>query len=280
MNIKSFYSSIAIVAVLMGVFLFVNCSGGGSGSSGSGSSGSGIGNNGGSSNPHPGEPEMMFVQGGTFTMGCTAEQGNDCYNDEKPPHQVTLSNFSIGKYPVTQKQWVAVMGSYPSYFGGDNLPVEGVSWHDVQEFIRKLNATTGKKYRLPTEAEWEYAARGGNKSKGFKYSGSNILDDVAWTWENSGHKTHPVGRKAPNELGIYDMSGNVREWCNDRYGNNYSNSAKTNPTGATTGSLRVLRGGSWDSWDYYANGCRVSDRGSAAPGDRSDYIGFRLASVP
>jgi len=272
MNIKSFFSNIAIVAVLMGVFLFVKCSGGVS-SSGSGDSSS---TNKGSSNPHPVEPEMVFVQGGTFTMGCTAEQGNDCNDWEKPAHQVTLSNFSIGKYPVTQKEWVSVMGSNPSQFKGDNLPVERVSWNDAQEFIRILNAATGKNYRLPTQAEFEYAARGGNKSKGFKYSGSNRVDDVAWHQGNSGNKTHPVGTKAPNELGIYDMSGNVYEWCSDWFGD-YSSAAQTNPTGVATGSHRVIRCGSWanDAYD-----CRVSDRFSKTPDHRRNYIGFRLVILP
>ena len=274
----------------MGVFLFVKCSGGSSSSGGgSGGDSSSSGGSGGSSNSssgggsssssnrHPGEPEMVFVQGGTFTMGCTAEQGNDCYNDEKPTRQVTVSSFSIGKYPVTQKEWVAVMGSNPSWFKGDNLPVENVSWHDSQEFIRKLNATTGKNYRLPTEAEWEYAARGGNKSRGFKYSGSNTIGDVAWYWNNYGERTRtrPVGTKASNELGIYDMSGNVNEWCNDWWGE-YSSAAKTNPQGPSSGWDRVLRGG---GWSHDAQRCRVSNRDSDAPYHGGSYVGFRLASV-
>jgi len=221
---------------------------------------------------HPGEPEMVFVQGGTFTMGCT---DLECFDWEKPKHQVTVSDFYIGKYPVTQKQWVAVMGSNPSHFKGDNLPVENVSWDDAQEFISKLNAATGKKYRLPTEAEWEYAARGGIKSKGFEYSGSNRVDDVAWYGDNSGWETRPVGTKSPNELVIYDMSGNVWEWCNDWYGD-YSNTAKTNPQGPSSGSYRVLRGG---GWRYDARRCRVSIRNSSTPVNRNDEFGFRLASV-
>jgi formylglycine-generating enzyme required for sulfatase activity len=162
--------------------------------------------------------EMILVRGGTFRMGDTDGQGGD---NEKPVHNVTLRDFYIGKYPVTQKQWVQVMGSNHSNFKGDDLPVEQVSWNNVQEIIKELNAKTGKKYRLPTEAEWEYAARGGNKSKGYKYSGSNDIDKVAWYADNSGNKTHPVGTKAPNELGIYDMSGNVWEWVNDKYGGKY-----------------------------------------------------------
>ena len=150
--------------------------------------------------------EMVFVQGGTFMMGATPEQGGDCHDDEKPAHQVTLSEYSIGKYEVTQGQWKEVMSDNPSYFkGDDNLPVENVSWGDVQEFIRKLNKKTGESYRLPTEAEWEYAARGGSQSREYKYSGSNNVNDVAWYWDNSEGKTHPVGTKEANELGIYDM---------------------------------------------------------------------------
>ena len=215
--------------------------------------------------------DMVFVAGGTFTMGATAEQGSDAESDEKPTHSVTVSDFYIGKYEVTQAQWKAVMGSNPSNFQGDNLPVEKVSWNDIQEFIQKLNAQTGKKFRLPTEAEWEYAARGGNQSKGYKYSGSNSISEVAWYDGNSG--THPVGQKTPNELGIYDMSGNVYEWCQDWYGS-YSSEAQTNPTGPSSGSSRVLRGGSWHS---LARNCRVSYRNDRYPDNRSSYYGFRLA---
>jgi len=152
---------------------------------------------------------MVFVEGGTFMMGATSEQESDAFDWEKPAHRVTLSDFYIGKYEVTQAQWKAVMGSNPSYFKGDNLPVERVSWGDCQEFIRKLNERTGLTFRLPTEAEWDYAARGGNRSRGYKYSGSDDPDEVAWYWDNSGIKTHPVGQKRANELGLYDMSGNV-----------------------------------------------------------------------
>ena len=215
---------------------------------------------------------MVFVEGGTFTMGATSEQGSDADSDEKPAHSVTLSDYYIGKYEVTQAQWKAVMGNNPSYFKGDNLPVEEVSWNDCQTFVTKLNQLTGRKFRLPTEAEWEYAARGGNKSKGYKYSGSNIIDDVAWYDGNSDDKTHPVASKQANELGLYDMSGNVWEWCQDWYGS-YSSSAQTNPTGSTSGSDRVLRGGSWSRG---ATGCRVSNRYSRSL-TYWNSIGFRLA---
>ena len=217
--------------------------------------------------------EMVFVKGGTFTMGATAEQGSDAYDSEKPTHSVTLSDYYIGKYEVTQAQWRAVMGNNPSKFTGDNNPVEQVSWNDVQEFITKLNAQTGKRFRLPTEAEWEYAARGGNQSKGYKYSGGNSISEVAWYDNNSGSKTHPVGQKTPNELGIYDMSGNVWEWCQDWYGS-YSSSSQTNPTGPSSGSYRVLRGGCWYT---FAGICRVSNLTYYNPDYRSDYFGFRLA---
>lgn len=214
--------------------------------------------------------DMVRIEAGTFTMGATAEM-EDPEDDEKPTHRVTLTNdYYIGKYEVTQGLWQALMGNNPSNFKGDNLPVEQVSWNDCQDFLSKLNRLTGKKFRLPTEAEWEYAARGGNKSRGYQYSGSNNLSDVAWYRVNSGDKTHAVGTKQANELGIYDMSGNVWEWCQDWYGN-YSSSSQTNPTGATSGSDRVVRGG---SWDYYAWLCRSSYR-YVAPDYRCG-LGLRL----
>ena len=229
-----------------------------------------------SSSANFGDIEMVYVKGGTFTMGATSEQGSDANADEKPTHSVTLSDYYIGKYEVTQAQWRAVMGSNPIYFTGNNLPVENVSWTDIQEFIQKLNKKTGKNFRLPTEAEWEYAARGGNQSKGYKYSGSNTLDDVAWYTRNSSSKTHPVGQKQPNELGVYDMTGNVLEWCQDWYGS-YSSSSQTNPTGPSSGSGRVLRGGSWHSSVGY---CRVSYRGCDYSGYRCSRYGFRLVCSP
>jgi formylglycine-generating enzyme required for sulfatase activity len=216
---------------------------------------------------------MIKVQGGTFTMGATSEQGSEADSDEKPTHQVTLSDYMIGETEVTQELWQAVKGSNPSDFSGTNLPVERVSWNDCHTFITKLNELTGKTFRLPTEAEWEYAARGGNKSKGYKYAGSNTLSDVAWYTDNSGSKTHTVKLKQANELGLYDMSGNVWEWCQDWYGS-YSSAAQTNPTGPTSGSDRVLRGG---SWNYNARRCRVSYRNYNTPTITIYYLGLRLA---
>ncbi len=217
--------------------------------------------------------EMMFVEGGTFQMGGTSEQGRHAEGDEKPVHNVTLSNYFIGQTEVTLALWQAVMGSNPSWNKGDNLPVEKVSWNDCQMFITKLNQLTGQKFRLPTEAEWEYAARGGKLSKGYKYSGSNSIADVAWYTNNSSYNTHPVATKRPNELGLYDMSGNVWEWCQDWYGS-YSSSTQSNPTGPSSGSDRVLRGG---SWAFYAGSCRVSSRLDYEPSRTSDNLGFRLA---
>ncbi|MCI6578134.1 MAG: formylglycine-generating enzyme family protein [Bacteroidales bacterium] len=217
--------------------------------------------------------EMVRVEGGTFRMGATSEQGSDAYGDEKPVHSVTLSSYYIGKTEVTQALWQAVMGSNPSNFKGADLPVECVSWNDCQEFIQKLNSLTGRNFRLPTEAEWEFACRGGNKSNGYKYSGSNNLGSVAWYDGNSGDKTHPVGTKAPNELGIYDMSGNVWEWCGDWYAN-YTSNSQTNPKGPQSGSYRVRRGG---SWRYFVRCCRSSFRYVCDPADRGYNLGLRLA---
>lgn len=222
--------------------------------------------------------KMIYVEGGTFQMGATPEQDSYAHVDEKPVHSVTLSDFCIGETEVTQALWKAVMGNNPSYFKGDNLPVENVSWNDCQEFIRKLNQLTGKTFRLPTEAEWEYAARGGNKSRGYKYAGGNSIDNVAWYDDNSGNSTHPVKGKRANELGLYDMSGNVWEWCQDWYLKEYySVSPSKNPQGPASGSIRVLRGG---SWRYFTWDCRVSDRDPNGPDYRHNYYGFRLALVP
>ncbi len=230
--------------------------------------------------------KMVAVQGGTFTMGATPEQVSDAESFEKPAHQVTLSGYSIGQTEVTQELWLAVMGSNPSYFTGNlQRPVERVSWDDCQTFISKLNQMTGKNFRLPTEAEWEYAARGGNRSQGYKYAGSNNIDDVGWYYDNSyvltssnpDYGTHSVATKAPNELGLCDMSGNVCEWCQDRYGGSYSSDAQTNPTGPTgpaSGSLRINRGG---GWNFHARYCRVSSRRYFHQDNAYNYLGLRLA---
>lgn len=216
--------------------------------------------------------EMVFVEGGTFDMGCNE------YDQEKPVHSVTVGDFYIGKTEVTQAQYQAVMGNNPSSFKGDNLPVEQVSWNDAVAYCKKLSQKEGVTYRLSTEAEWEYAARGGNQSRRYTYSGSNNVGDVAWYCENSGSKTQPVGTKQPNELGIYDMSGNVWEWCNDWYdGNYYKNSPSRNPRGASSGSDRVLRGGSWVDGAGY---CRVAYRFSIDPGSRDFSGGFRVVRLP
>ncbi len=211
--------------------------------------------------------EMVAVKGGTFTMGASSGD-SDAYDWEKPAHSVTLGDYYIGKFEVTQELWEAVMGSNPSYFKGSNLPVEQVNWDDCQTFIRKLNSLTGANFRLPTEAEWEYAARGGNRSRGYKYSGSNSISEVAWytsTTNDSG--TKPVGTKSPNELGIYDMSGNVYEWCQDWYGS-YSSGSQTNPQWPS------FRGGGWGD---NARNCRVSARYNLTPGFRNYDLGLRLA---
>ncbi len=221
--------------------------------------------------------KMVYVEGGTFTMGCTGIQYrlSMCEKDEKPAHEVTLSSYSIGETEVTQELWRVVMENNPSYYKDcDECPVEEVSWEDVQEFIQKLNALTDRKYRLPTEAEWEYAARGGNRSRGYIYSGGDFLDEVAWYIDNSDYKTHAVKGKKANELGIYDMSGNVWEWCSDWSGD-YTSGSQMNPTGPAEGSVRVARGG---SWGYNPQDCRVSARDDDAPVIRSNNLGLRLAS--
>ena len=208
-------------------------------------------------------------------MGATSEQGGYADVDESPVHQVTVSSFYMGETEVTQRQWKAIMGSNPSHFTGDNRPVECVSWNDCQEFIQKLNQLTGRTFRLPTEAEWEYAARGGVHHSGYKYAGSNSVGGVAWYSDNSGSQTHDVKTKQPNALGLYDMSGNVWEWCSDWY-RSYSSGALTDPQGPSSGSYRVLRGGSW----YHGAGyCRVSYRRSNRPDTRTYSFGFRLSIV-
>lgn len=218
--------------------------------------------------------EMVFVEGGTFMMG----NAEGCDN-EKIVHQVTLSSFYMGQFQVTQALWKTVMsGDNPSSIKGDMLPVENVG-HDIicNNFIKKLNELTGGYFRLPTEAEWEFAARGGKQSRGFKYSGSNKLEEVAWFKENSSYHTHPVGQKKPNELGIYDMSGNVREWCKDWYSDSYNSSNEMNPIGPSIGPGRVFRGGG-KSDD--ASGCSVSCRNYHPPFNTFNYWGLRLAFIP
>ena len=220
--------------------------------------------------------KMVYVEGGTFTMGATSEQSGEADSDESPTHSVTLDSYYIGECEVTQAQWQKIMGNNPSSFKGDSRPVEQVSWEDAQNFCRELSAITGKTYLLPTEAQWEYAARGGKHSKGYKYSGSYAIDAVAWYDGNSGNATHPVKQKRANELGLYDMSGNVWEWCSDWYGS-YSSSSQNNPTGASSGQYRVLRGGSWYNGARY---CRSSDRGFNTPSHRYDSHGFRVVCLP
>jgi len=258
--------------------------------------------------------EMVPVQGGAFTMGCTKEQGKDCQDDEKPAHNVTVGDFSIGKREVTQKLWKLVMsGDNPSNTKGDDLPVDGVTLGDALKFIAELNEITGKKYRLPTEAEWEYAARGGKMSKGYKYAGSNNIGDVAWYALNSGdkpfdtefdagnmkieeikeriklnnkrlvsnnNKSRPAGAKRPNELGIYDMTGNVWEWTMDRYGDNYDDYSAVRQTDFEhyeSGADYVIRGGSWSDG---VRTCRLSFRSYSQPKESHWDVGFRLVLPP
>ena len=217
--------------------------------------------------------EMVKVEAGTFMMGATSEMENPTDN-EKPVHQVTLTNdYYMGKYEVTQALWQTVMGSNPSEFNGGTLPVETVNWNDCQEFISKLNSMTGRKFRLPTEAEWEYAARGGKESRGYQYSGSSNISDVAWYDGNSGSKTHAVGTKQPNEIGIYDMAGNVSEWCQDWKGS-YNSASQTNPIENHNGLYRAHRGG---GWGYLVRYCRSSYRNNSSPDERYDHVGLRLA---
>ncbi len=224
--------------------------------------------------------KMIRVEAGTFQMGSDA---SDAYSDEQPVHTVTLTkDYYMGETEVTQALWYAVMGQKPTSGGsqwssayglGDSYPAYYISWEDCQEFITKLNTLTGQTFRMPTEAEWEFAAKGGNSSMGYTYSGSNTIGDVAWYTDNSGSTTHTVKTKQANELGIYDMSGNVWEWCSDWYGS-YSSSAQTNPTGPTSGSYRVNRGG---CWIYGARFCRSSCRNYGTPGYSGGNLGLRLA---
>jgi len=223
-------------------------------------------------------PEMIFVKGsGLTTLGCTKEQGADCNDDERPHQNVTLNDFYISKTPITQQQWERVMGNNPSRFKncGRNCPVESISWIEVQEFIKKLNSMTGKKYRLLTEAEWEYAARGGGSTKNHKYSGGDNLNQIAWYGANSKQKTQPVCTKKPNELGLCDMTGNVWEWVQDWRGSYPpAGGLKQDPKGPPSGTNRVFRGCSWQDNALY---CRVSRRNGAVPEARNSSVGFRLA---
>ena len=214
--------------------------------------------------------KMILVDGGTFTMGATKDQYHFT-NDDKPAHQVILSSYYIGETEVTQKLWKTVMGKNPSDFKGDDRPVEKVSWKDCQSFIKKLNKRTGMNFRLPTEAEWEFAARGGNKSQGFEYSGSNNPDEVGWFHT----RTHDVKTKLSNELGLFDMSGNVSEWCQDWY-DGYSSGIQTNPTGPPSGLVRVNRGGNWRLRDDVP-GTPLFHRNVGSPDSRVSHVGLRLA---
>ena len=217
--------------------------------------------------------DMVWVEGGSFLMGVTSKHYNIALSNEEPVHKVTLSGFFISKYEVTQELWTAVMGENPSQFGGNlRRPTETVTWNDCQDFIRKLNQLTMKTFRLPTEAEWEYAARGGNQSAGYTYAGNNICGRVAWYISDS---TYPVGQKQPNELGLYDMSGNVWEWCHDWY-DSYTAYDQTNPLGPSYGPGRVIRGGSSRE---EAKSCRVASRRKETPTYSAAWIGLRLAAT-
>lgn len=214
---------------------------------------------------------MVYVEGGSFRMGTSGGE----FPRENPAHNVSVSGFYIGETEVTQQLWQAVMGSNPSGFRGSQLPVETVDYYDCQEFIRKLNNLTGEQFRLPYEAEWEFASRGGVRSQGYKYSGSNTIDQVAWYNANSGSRSHEVKSKKPNELGIYDMCGNVWEWCEDWFDEDYySYSPVHNPTGPTDGYSWLNRGGSWKSGAKY---CRPAYRGQGKTSETVNYLGLRLA---
>ncbi|MBO5961187.1 MAG: SUMF1/EgtB/PvdO family nonheme iron enzyme [Paludibacteraceae bacterium] len=234
--------------------------------------------------------KMIWVEGGDFLMGCTSEQGGDCSSDEQNVRRVTVDGYYIGMLEVTQEQWEKVVGtsvyqqwtkagySGSFYCGvGSNYPMFCVSWEEAMEFCRLLSQKTGKTYTLPTEAQWEYAARGGKNPDGTKYSGSNMIDVVGWYTDNSDSSTHPCGTKRANSLGIYDMSGNVWEWCKDWYSSSYLSYDTNNPVGPSSGSDRVYRGGSWYSSASY---CRVAIRHSYSPGNRDSYLGFRVVLLP
>jgi formylglycine-generating enzyme required for sulfatase activity len=218
--------------------------------------------------------KMVRVQGGDFLMGATPEQETEALDSEKPVHPAAVGDFMICRYPVTQGEWEAVMGGNPSDFKGDpSLPVETVSHDDAIAFINRMNAMTNHGFRLPTEADWEYAALGGPLSKGFRYSGGNDTDEVAWTSRNSGGRTHPVGLLKPNELDLYDMSGNVWEWCMDPWWE-YGTQPSPNPQIRPYPNHRVSRGGSWIGGPMYA--C-VSSRSGDSRSHWAHHSGFRLA---
>ena len=232
--------------------------------------------------------KMIWVEGGDFLMGCTSEQGGDCGSDEQNVRRVTVDGFYIGMLEVTQSQWEKVVGTsiyqQKSKAGGDRTPGVGpdypmyyVSWDEAMEFCRLLSNKTGRTYTLPTEAQWEYAARGGNKNEGTKYAGSNVIDAVAWSSNNSGSTAHIVGSKRANALGIYDMSGNVCEYCKDWYADSYVSYDTNNPVGPSSGDSRVSRGG---SWHYTPSGHRVSCRFRVSPNYLSIVVGFRVVCLP
>lgn len=221
---------------------------------------------------------FVRVKGGCFQMGCgnwfwSSAKGSNCENDEKPARRICLDSFMIGRHEVTQRQWQKVMGDNPSNVRNPDCPVETVSWEDVQKFIARLNTLRKGRYRfrLPTEAEWEYACRSGGKPEFF--CGGNRSEPLAWYGANSGGRSHPVGKKQPNGLGIHDMSGNVWEWCSDYYGI-YSATESSNPKGPSRGMSRVIRGGGWG--DHYGRFCRSAYRDKHLPHLKSKFIGFRL----
>lgn len=232
--------------------------------------------------------KMVWVEGGDFLMGCTSEQSN-CDKDEQTVRCVKVDGFYIGMMEVTQAQWEKVMGtsiyqqrdkanpSWPMYGVGPDYPMYNISWEEAMRFCRLLSQKTGKTYTLPTEAQWEYAARGGKKADGTKYSGSNLIDVVAWYEGNSGGSTHPCGTKRANALGLYDMLGNVWEWCKDWYANTYISSDTNNPTGPASGTSRVNRGGGWGT---NASRCRAANRLSDSPDTRIYNLGFRVVYLP
>lgn len=230
------------------------------------------------STPRLPHPEMILVDGGTFMMGSATDSNGHSTVTLAFSHQVTLNSFQIGKYEISQAEWKSIMGVNVSLHQGcDNCPVEEVSWNDIQLFIRTLNEKTGRHYQLPTSAQWEFAARGGNKSKRYKYSGGNYIDEVAWCGGEFIDQTHPVGRKRPNELGIYDMSGNVSEWCNDWFDHYYDPGPQTDPPGPLSGVGHVVRGSNWGAAPSENH---VIGSGIGYPDDRSAHIGFRLVLIP